>query len=1032
LKWQHAIVNEGKIVPVTLYANYKHISFLGTADSVYTFNAHTKSKSTFYFQSKYSLNPVGVTKVLVSTRGYKSFELNTVSGTLKYLQLPVPVPGYKDRDFIIYNAVAIEGTSFLLSSNKGLLIYDTISSKISLPVFYYAGQPLQNQPTVKALYRDKAGTIYLCHADGIFMFQSGRKGIQYLRNYRYGDTKIPENDVRSFTEDEKGRIWMATTNGMASLNMENGALTTFAPFSSDNPIEFPSYRELLNDGPMIWIGSSGNGVWAMHKATGRYVRPMPVSGNSDSAVVRLFNSTYIWKFIKLKNGNILVIGGGRSFLLNPNTLQYKKMSFESVGQSSRSGIQDAAGRIWHGTTRGLWCMDSAYNTLFSIRDSFPDQRIASFCEWKPGHMLIGSKGLFEAITHDNKIVSFRRMGVIPGERFIYCMVQDDEGNVWLGTDEGMYKYYPGKQTAEWYGHDEFIQSQAFNSNGAFRASDGRIFMGGWNGVNYFYPGDVKQVHTLLNPVISSFTIGGNDSLWLRASRPFRLSYHERDIDFTISAPEYIQPFRIQYRYRLKANAPWSTNRFSPRVRINNLPPGNYALEIAASTDGANWYKAKDALAFSVAKPWWQTLAFRALLVGFIFGFVWVIMQYRKRKRKKAEREKAVNYFALSGRPDASTTDILWDIARNCISRLGFVDCVIYLLDEERNMLVQKAAYGDKSPMGFEISNPIEIPVGKGITGFAAKSGTSLLVNDTTKDERYIVDDEIRHSELCVPIIHDGKVIGIIDSEHPRKNFFTADQKKTLEQIAGICSSKIARTMALEAMQQAERKLADLNSKMMEAKFMNLRLQMNPHFLFNTLTSIQYLVVSGQVNKAIKYLNVFSGFLRDLLQFAEHTVVTLEDEIRVLHLYVELESLSVDETFVYDIDVDENIEQDDVWVPFMILQPFVENAIHHGLVHRLGEKRFQIEIRNERDEHLVCTIEDNGVGRKKAGEIKARKMRAARHESKGISIVQQRLALLHEKTGKPAEVSYQDLFDDDGQPAGTKVTIIIPYYQNEEL
>lgn len=1031
-EWQKEKYHNKNRATINLSTLYNYHLWWGTSDSIFTYPPATQKEQSFFFKAKFYANAISSNRVIISTTAYKSYELNTLTGKITNLQLSNPSPVYNDRDFVVFKSVPMNGHSLLLSSTKGLLIYDTVTLSITKPAFYFGGQPLENQATIKALHKDSNGIIYLCHADGIFLLQSQKKGIQYLRNYHYGKIKIPENDVRSFAEDEQGHIWMATTNGMAKLNMKTGALQAFPPFTGDNPIEYPSYRELLNNGPFLWIGSSGNGVWGLHKTTGRYVRPMPMPGDTTGNLQQQFNSTYIWRLLLLKDSNILVIGGGRSFLLNPNTLRYKKMNFESAAQSSRSGIEDATNRIWHGTSRGLWVMNRSFNTLFRIRDSFPDPRIAAFCEWKTGHMLIGTKGLYEAVTEGNKIISFEKISAIPSERFIYCMVKDDNGNVWLGTDEGLYKYYPVRKESEYYGTDEFIQSQAFNSNGAFKASDGSIFMGGWNGINYFNPKDVAPNKIVLKPVISSFSMGGNDSLWLFAPKPYRLSYQQRDIDFTISAPEFIQPFRIQYRYRLQPDAVWSNNRYSPRVRIQNLQPGKYALEIAASTDGINWFNAANALHFSVNKPWWQSLAFRLLLVLLAMILLWAIMYYRNRKREKTEMERAVNYFALSGPQDAATTDILWDIARNCISRLGFVDCVIYLVDETRNMLIQKAAYGDKSPRDFEIKNPIEIPVGLGITGHAAKTGTSVLVNDISKDSRYIVDDEARSSELAVPIIHNGKVIGVIDSEHPRKNFFTAEKKKTLEQIAAICSSKIARTLAVEAMQLAERKLAELNNKMMEAKFMNLRLQMNPHFLFNTLTSIQYLVVSGQTNKALKYLNVFSGFLRDLLQYAERTVVTIEDEIRILHLYVELESLSVDETFLYEINIDESIEQDDVMVPFMILQPFVENAIHHGLIHRLGEKRFTITIHNEQDEHLLCTIEDNGIGRKKAGEIKAQKMRAARYESKGVNIVQQRLAILNEKTGKLAALSYVDLFDKDGLPAGTRVTIHIPYYQNDDI
>ncbi|HSK11772.1 MAG TPA: histidine kinase, partial [Phnomibacter sp.] len=436
--------------------------------------------------------------------------------------------------------------------------------------------------------------------------------------------------------------------------------------------------------------------------------------------------------------------------------------------------------------------------------------------------------------------------------------------------------------------------------------------------------------------------------------------------------------------------------------------------------------------FTIMKPWWRTNTFMGLVTVAVLLSAGAFRRYKRKKREADEMKKAVNYFALSGRPYSNTEDILWDIARNCIGRLGFEDCVIYLVDEGRNRLIQKAAYGNKQAGENEVADPIEIEVGKGITGYAALHGITVLVNDTTRDARYIVDDRMRHSELAVPILHEGQVIGVIDSEHHRKRFFTGQHRQTVEQIAAICASKIARTLALEKMKQAEHKLEQLNIRMMEERFMNLRLQMNPHFLFNTLTSIQYLIVSGQEQKASRYLNVFSTFLRALLQFAEVNVVTLQEELRILKLYVELESLSLDETFNYEIHLDEEIDPEEMMVPFMILQPFVENAILHGLLHRLGEKFFSITIRSYDDDRMVCTIEDNGVGRQRSAEINAAKMQNSLHESKGINIVNQRLALLAEKTGRSGGVEYEDLFDEKGRPSGTRVTITIPYYFNIEV
>lgn len=249
----------------------------------------------------------------------------------------------------------------------------------------------------------------------------------------------------------------------------------------------------------------------------------------------------------------------------------------------------------------------------------------------------------------------------------------------------------------------------------------------------------------------------------------------------------------------------------------------------------------------------------------------------------------------------------------------------------------------------------------------------------------------------------------------------------METIASLCAVKLATALATEAVKQAEAELQVLNTQMREATFTNLRLQMNPHFLFNTLTTIQYLIVSNQVAKASRYLDIFSGFLRSLLNHAEDTVVTLEQELRILKLYVELESLCMDETFVWRIDVDDAIEPEDVLVPFMLLQPFVENAINHGLVHKVGEKRFAITVTNQQDRCFECLIEDNGIGRRASEAINHQKMRSHLHESKGLQIVRQRLQLLQQKTGKEAGLEIEDLYAGN-LPAGTRIRLLIPYYQ----
>ena len=155
----------------------------------------------------------------------------------------------------------------------------------------------------------------------------------------------------------------------------------------------------------------------------------------------------------------------------------------------------------------------------------------------------------------------------------------------------------------------------------------------------------------------------------------------------------------------------------------------------------------------------------------------------------------IEYFSRSSYQDDSQEDILWDIAEHCIGQLGFEDCVIYLLNDERQVWEQKAAYGPKKLNYREIHQPIFIPLNQGIVGAVGASGRSEIISDTRLDGRYILDDDMRLSEMAVPIIADGRVIGVIDSEHPETNFYQPHHLRIVENIAAVCAHKIARTLS---------------------------------------------------------------------------------------------------------------------------------------------------------------------------------------------------------------------------------------------
>ncbi|MGB0838954.1 MAG: sensor histidine kinase [Chitinophagales bacterium] len=192
-------------------------------------------------------------------------------------------------------------------------------------------------------------------------------------------------------------------------------------------------------------------------------------------------------------------------------------------------------------------------------------------------------------------------------------------------------------------------------------------------------------------------------------------------------------------------------------------------------------------------------------------------EYRALERKE-HYLRTLHQFTSSLLAQNTIEAILWDIAKTAIGRMGFVDCVVYLLDEEAQHLVQKAAHGPKNPEDLTIKNPIIIPLGKGIVGTVAQTGIPEIIGDTSIDSRYIIDDQMRLSEIAVPLCVEGKIVGVIDSEHPQKDFYTEEHLELLTTISAMAATKILQLKAqekLKAQQIALEKEVSLRTEELE-------------------------------------------------------------------------------------------------------------------------------------------------------------------------------------------------------------------------
>jgi hypothetical protein len=221
----------------------------------------------------------------------------------------------------------------------------------------------------------------------------------------------------------------------------------------------------------------------------------------------------------------------------------------------------------------------------------------------------------------------------------------------------------------------------------------------------------------------------------------------------------------------------------------------------------------------------------------------------------------------------------------------------------------------------------------------------------------------------------------------------------------------------------EKKQAALQQKTIELEMQALRAQMNPHFIFNCLSSINKFILKNDTDTASDYLTRFSRLIRFGLINSQLSLIPLNDEIEMLRLYLDMERLRFSDSFDYNIIYENTIEPETIYIPPMLLQPFCENAIWHGLMHKEGHGKLEV-IMSVKDGQLQCIITDNGIGRQKAAELKTKS--GAKQKSFGLKITTERLALFNEEKIIHSFYNTEDLFDSGGNVAGTKVTLSIKF------
>jgi ligand-binding sensor domain-containing protein/putative methionine-R-sulfoxide reductase with GAF domain/anti-sigma regulatory factor (Ser/Thr protein kinase) len=934
-------------------------------------------------------------------------------------------------------------TIWVSTENTGLLRYNIAEDN-----FDYCTASEKNTKGIKynfkiyTLLEDTEQNIWLGTDKGICIFNPYRQNLKAIRHEENNNNSLPKNDIACFLQVASGDIFIGTWGGGISMYDKNFNFKKNILFK--NTIDGNRVWSLIQpDAETMWLGCQ-HGILIYYNlitGTSKTIQP-PELEHETIRCMEKDSKGNIW--FGLNNGKVA------KWDKKSNSFLPYAGSIEKAAPMILNIFIDKVENCWASTINGLKQFDLE-KRLFknhwipneNNKTSLHGKSCQGIDEYNDSTLVIGTvngglnffnkkTNIFSHLTTDNGLPN----------NTIYAVKKDADGYVWLTTDYDLYKFNPATKKSICYSPDHDIVNAYFEAKQIYILQSGeKVTFTSAEVVSFPIEGKDSFPQSKPKTEITGFSIFDKtifvDSL-ITQNKPVQLSYKDNFFTIGFASLLFSNQQQINYFYRLKGiDKDWVNAAAKRSANYTDLQPGEYLFEVRA--DDAGSIGEITSFKIIIKPPFWKTwwfisiISFCILLLSFLFirgrekSFKTIAAEKLKvqqlnaeQYKNKLELEQIINYFTTSLIDKKTVDTVLWDVAKNLIGRLGFVDCMMYLWNDEKTKMIQKAGIGPKGSVEEMNKQYFDVLPGQGLVGFVMQTKEPVLIPDTSKDSRYRPDEMIRLSEITVPIIYNNELLGIIDSEHPEKNFYTTQHLQLLTTIATLVANKIKSIEAEQSLQQSQFDMYRINEQLSKTKLDALRSQMNPHFIFNSLNAIDNLIQTNQKEKATTYLARFAKLIRNVLDSSKNDVVAFQKDYETLQLYLQMEQFRCSDKFAFELQAEDELMYGDYKVLPLIVQPFVENAIHHGLLNKQdGNRKLMVTAILEND-YIIYTITDNGVGREKAQQLKT--INKPEHQSYGIDITEERIQL-YNQDNKNNNVIITDLFEKN-KPSGTNVVIRI--------
>ncbi|MBI1307550.1 MAG: hypothetical protein GC181_13190 [Bacteroidetes bacterium] len=886
--------------------------------------------------------------------------------------------------------------------------------------------------------RQSAENELLVGLDGGGMISINMENGSY-KSYLKENSKLPNNYVNCFAPELNGLgVWVGTDQGI--ILYHNGI---FKEFSSLELFFNQNVNGILQHGSMVYIATRGQGlqVWDVRKD---YVLPIPsprIRGTNLTNFVVHDNSGNLW--IGTDGGGLMKFNGDTYVTYRNNPYNYRSL----IGDQVNCGFMDRQGILWFGCINGISKYDPNLQ-LFNLFENFeyegePTNNIVySIFESRDKTIWLGTLGsglaAFNPKTEELKVyASIRDEKANIETKAVRAIFEDSYGVLWVGSrDEGLFSF--NRQTEKFEHHSpsnpEIKQNEI---RCIMEDSEGRMWIGTrWGLVEYLRDEDDFKLYPSRflnnNPIYQILEDKSRKELLLVTFRSGLHIYNKEKNAFTVlqhgndsTSPSVNSMMCIDQitrdsfiigTYGGGLNIFDRKNQSFSAINSNDGLPNDVVYGILKENRNVFWLSTNDGLIrYDRKSNSFTQFNMSHYLQGLEFneGAYW----------KASDGtfyfggQNGFNYFQPESIiPKSKPQPVVLTAFR--------------VLDQEV-----------KLPVDINYRDKLEIRYNEDLISFEFASLSFTNSHENTYeywlegyDEDWIKSGKRRaayyghlspgmYTFRVRAINHDGvrsdgeKVIQII--VHPpywQTWWFRILVGAIILALIGLIF--FLRTKAIS--RSYKHKLVDL-------ELQALRSQMNPHFIFNSLNSIQYFVLKNEPKAAYTYLTKFSTLMRMILQNSGVKYISLKDETEWLTTYLELEKLRLENELEFQIDVAEDLNPKEIMIPSMLIQPYVENAIIHGLLPKNDERKLTVQF-SRHGEHIHCVIEDNGIGRAKSRELNEQRTR--KYKSQGIKLTGERLEILTQDLKVKPELKIIDLFE-NGEAAGTRVVLGIPIILKSE-